>query len=510
MDSAVISNVQNEIMIVGCFFKDPNLYVEYNKFIKSKYDFSDEACKFFYENGEIIFKKRTQTFNQNTVNIFMTEDEERLTKYKKYGGWKIIEHWMSLALLDDFKSYFEVLKKYSLLREYSRNGFNVQKIIDHPKFNLFGALDVYRLVRSKADKISTVILANNEPKVLNEGMSDVIFSCLESPDMGVPTCFPVLNDLIRGLRRGTMMAVCMLSNAGKSRFMIKMIAHLALVKKEKVLVMLNEMSISDMKLALLTTCVNNPEFQELHGVILNKKEKEIALGLFRQHDTQEFIYREKDENGDFVESLDEFVLRLSESSTEYDKVLKIAKWIEKQTEGLIYTVDLSTSYTDEDLEHNIRKMHLVHNVNYFFYDTLKNGISNIGDWASFKLTTTKLSELCTELNIYGYGSIQMSDDAQNVQPMELNSLQIASSKHIKHVLTTLCMFKEIDKEDYHKYYYEEYNEGWGTPAEKNLNLDKRYYICVLDKNRAGSKKRLLFEVQLDYNLWIECGEVFRK
>ena len=44
----------------------------------------------------------------------MTEDDERLRLYKQYGGWKTIESWMQLSRAEDFKNYYDVLKKYSL------------------------------------------------------------------------------------------------------------------------------------------------------------------------------------------------------------------------------------------------------------------------------------------------------------------------------------------------------------------------------------------------------------
>ena len=42
----------------------------------------------------------------------MAEDSERLSLYKKYGGWKTIEKWMELSEPDNMQGYFEVLKQY--------------------------------------------------------------------------------------------------------------------------------------------------------------------------------------------------------------------------------------------------------------------------------------------------------------------------------------------------------------------------------------------------------------
>ena len=41
--------------------------------------------------------------------------------------------------------------------------------------------------------------------------------------------------------------------------------------------------------------------------------------------------------------------------------------------------------------------------------------------------------------------------------------------------------------------------------ENDKNPDVRYYACVVDKNRAGAKPKLLFKINLAYNSWEELG-----
>ena len=262
--------------------------IDYGYNIRSRYDFYDEATKFFYDNAEILYQTRSQEFNRSIVGSYMAEDNERLSSYKKYGGWKTIENWMNLAVTDNIQGYFDVLKKFSLLREYQRNGFAVDKIMSHPKFEMLNAMDIYRLIRSKADRIHTIILTNEEAQILNSNIKDTILKCMETPDLGLQLPFPIMNDITRGAKRSTVMAVGMLSNAGKSRYMTKIIAYITLVLKEKVFVLLNEMSVEDIRYALITTVINNPEFQELHGFHLKKNEKEITLGLYRD-DSGEYM-----------------------------------------------------------------------------------------------------------------------------------------------------------------------------------------------------------------------------
>lgn len=127
-----------------------------------------------------------------------------------------------------------------------------------------------------------------------------------------------------------------------------------------------------------------------------------------------------------------------------------------------------------------------------------------------KATATKFTELMKELDMFGYLSIQLTDDTNYVKPDELNSSNIASCKNIKHVLHTMVLFKEIPQGDFHKYGYIQSDKDWGSDVVCDLDSQKRYYVGNVDKNRFGRKAKLVFEVDLDLNVWLECGELIKK
>ena len=168
MDEKQLINVQNESLVIGSIYKNPNLYIKYGRKIRSKYDFSDEVTRFLYDSFEIFYKTFSQTVDEDKLNIFMSQNTDRLKTYRKYGGWKTIFEWMNLANEDDFKNYFNMVKKYSLLREYNRLGYNVEKIINYPKFNIMKANDIYKLIRSGVDKINTQILSDDNTVLMNK------------------------------------------------------------------------------------------------------------------------------------------------------------------------------------------------------------------------------------------------------------------------------------------------------------------------------------------------------
>lgn len=178
--------------------------------------------------------------------------------------------------------------------------------------------------------------------------------------------------------------------------------------------------------------------------------------------------------------------------------------------GLSHAKDVSSAYDDKTLEFEIRKSAITQNVKYCFYDTLKSDIADTGDWAAFKITVTKLTELAKQLKIFMYGSIQLSDEANTILPDELTSSQIANCKQIKHILHTLVLYKEIPHSMFHRYGYLYNDADWGDPVVRDLDVNKRYYIGNVDKNRFGQKKKLLFELNLDTNVWVELGEAVKK
>ena len=66
--------------------------------------------------------------------------------------------------------------------------------------------------------------------------------------------------------------------------------------------------------------------------------------------------------------------------------------------------------------------------------------------------------------------------------------------------------KQINRENLKDYEYslEEVSTN-NIEIKEEKNPDIRYYACVVDKNRAGAKPKLLFKINLAYNSWEELG-----
>ena len=143
-------------------------------------------------------------------------------------------------------------------------------------------------------------------------------------------------------------------------------------------------------------------------------------------------------------------------------------------------------------------------VKYVFYDTLKTDINNIGNGEELKKTATILSNLAQNFNMYIGSSLQLAET--DTDPINLSVRDMAVSKTVKEVLDTLCLFKQIHNDSLERYEYSEEETFENVNDLKKYNdPDVRYYSCVIDKNRAGPKPKLLFRINLAYNSWEELG-----
>ena len=72
-------------------------------------------------------------------------------------------------------------------------------------------------------------------------------------------------------------------------------------------------------------------------------------------------------------------------------------------------------------------------------------------------------------------------------------------------------FLNLEEDEYYKYQMVAENDSWGEPVTEDLDLKKQYFCIKPDKNRAGSKdKIMLFEIDLNLNVWRNIGYIIKR
>lgn len=472
----------------------------------SVYYFLSDECYFADENMLNIYKK-----------ILFT-DGEKYAPVKAKEGYTFAKETQDLYQLkntikDEFyKSEYKLDETYTELRKLfviRKSYLNIPvkeiqpKIVEILDYELYDKMTVED-VKNTVEQVTAT--EKFKRAVLNQDLTDFLVKGDNVLTNGLELPFPILTSVFKGIRKGETSAFAMPSNSGKSRFIINLAANIALVHKKKVLIISNEMSEEKMKLCLITTIVNNPEIQKLHGQKLHVSENELLAFKFRPTDPNDQTIL-KDENGYILrnegESQEVFAKRLISISEEFVEVLKVTNWFNEKLKNSIYFIDI-TDHTNDELKKVIMNYYYKEKIEYVFYDTLKTDIDNIGNGEELKKTATILSNLAQNFDMYIGSTLQLAETSTD--PINLSVNDMAVSRTVKEVLDTLCLFKQIHTENLGNYQYslnetdEEVYE-----LEKFKDPDVRYYSCVVDKNRAGAKPKLLFRLNLAYNRWEELG-----
>lgn len=493
-----LSDEELEEIYIGLLLDKPEAIV--------KYYFVFDEC--YFENPELLnLYKR----------ILFTDGESYAPEIAKKGfnfpkdtedADAFAEEVKQKALEFDYgieQAYIELKKLFTLRKHYIEVPIkHVQdKIVEIANYKLYDDMSVEEIESAveqvnATNKFKRAILNMDLTKFLEEGDNNLT-NGLEYP-------FPILSSVFKGIRKGETTAFAMPSNAGKSRFTINIATYTAFVHKKKVLIISNEMSEEKMRLCLITTILNNPEIQKIHGYKLHKTEGELLEFKFRPDDPKKV---KVDENGFIIqeekENKKDFIKRLLKVSKEFKDTIAVTDWVNKQMNNSMYFINI-TDHTNDELRKVIMNYYYKEKIEYVFYDTLKTDVDNIGNGEELKKTATILSNLAQNFNMFIFATLQLAESS--TLPVNLTVNDLAVSRTVKEVLDTLCLIKQINRENLKEYEYslEEVDTKFFN-LENVKDPDVRYYACVVDKNRAGAKPHLVFKLNLAYNSWEELGYI---
>lgn len=491
-----LSDPELEQIFIGLLLENPKLI--------SKYFFLFDSC--YFEDDEMLNIYKSILFNEGSK--YASEKAKEHFNFPKDNEDVYILKSKLINLVSDkdydIEDIYTELKKLFILRlSYNETPEkNIQdKILEITHYDLYQKMSAEEV----ADIVEQVKITQKfKQSVLTQDLVTFLESGENELANGLSYPFPIISSVFKGIRKGETFAFAMPSNNGKSRLTIDLAAYTALVHKKKVLVISNEMSEQKMKLCLLTTIINNPDIKKLHKQDVKITEGELLELKFRPDNPKDV---ETDENGYILrtsnESQNQFIKKLNNYSSDFRKAISAVEWASEQIKNSIYFINI-TDHTNDELKKVIINYYYKEHIEYVFYDTLKTDTDNIGKPEEIKRTATILSNIAQNFNIFICSSLQLAES--KTSPLNLDVNDLAVSRTVKEVLDTLCLFKQIDRNSLSDYEYS-LNEVDTKffDLEKSENPDIRYYACVIDKNRAGAKPKLVFKINLAYNSWEELG-----
>ena len=494
----LLRNLKLECIFIGLLVQDPMQIAMYY-YPKEIEAFSDSRLQNVYK---MILFTDGQSFAPEIAkagyNFGVTDEYYLNMKYELQNAVEQAEHTFNMEqVFTELKKLFIIRKAYMGM-PISIIQHKIMQIVEYELYENMKPEEIEEAIDQVqvTDKFKQGILSENLTGFLEKG-SNTLTSGISLP-------FPLLTKTFKGVRQGEMMAYAMPSNAGKSRFTLKICAFLALVHKKKIFIISNEMTEEKMRLCLITTVLNDPILQKIHGKNLHVSENQLLGYQFLADDPNEV---EVDDFGYIVQKENEpqadFIARLKKYSSQFRDVIYVTDWVNKKIDGYIYFTYI-TDHTNDELRKLVMNYYYRYHIQYVIYDTLKTDIENIGNAEELKKTTTLLSNIAQTYNTFVGASLQLQEN--KTPPLDLNVTDLSVAKTVKEVLDTLYLFKQIHEENLDEYEYS-LNEVDTEffDIKHYTDPDVRYYACVVDKNRAGPKPKLLFRLNLAYNHWEELG-----
>jgi len=511
-----------EAILVGMMWNNPDLYDLYTAEKLNKNTMGNTIWAFYLGLGRNLHKKGLTIFDdisvQGEVVTLKLED-----MYEKYGGYATIEELMeeTKGKEANFESYYDEVKKYSLLREYYKLfGDKVLKNNDE-KYN-YKTMTRQMISMYWNDKINNIDIENNDSQIVAYNLLDDLESFIEeldiNPDLGMPFHKgKKMTDMINGWAYGTLSILGAFSGNGKTSFVIEKIFLACIEHKEKLAIIANEMDLAQYRKMLLITIMGT----ELYDKFKDQFEKAR-------------FNRKSINKGGFTDE-------------EKAKLKMAVQWVKEVTgqrdgnnNSLIKFIPLE-DYTMDNVQKAVKK-YASRGYKRWIIDTAKPSEGGTRErWQQFVEDFDILYKLARKdgggLNLAMFATVQLADTHKSRYWLDEQS--IADGKKIKNVADLVWHMRPVhpteledgDKEleviNWIPIEDDPFNQDENFEGNENLDIidvgdkkliknkfklkkGKTYYLLFTSKNRRGQSNItgldvLVLEVDFNANRWKEIG-----
>ena len=217
------------IMVLGHLLNKPRILIN-DKYKLHGEDFSNFHRIIFWAIRNIA-AQGAKEIDEVAVDMFLQNEPSRYEVAKKNDFIGFVRGAKSIAVVDDFDYHYMVVKKYSLLRYYKDNGFNIKPIYDEnndskeklEEYEIEEIVEYFDKIQATAKK---EYLVNSDVEEIKAGykMHDIVDEFSKVPMFGASTPSLYMNTITRGLIKGQYNVISCPSGVGKSTWALSNIA----------------------------------------------------------------------------------------------------------------------------------------------------------------------------------------------------------------------------------------------------------------------------------------------
>ena len=457
--------------IIGCLWKNPELYADSNI---NKKDLNPDGL-LYYSLGERLYALKHDVFDEISVYSFVEGNASLKKLWEERGGYKTIKELMSIVDENNYDSYLDSFSKYTILKKLLDKGFNIEK--DWDKFEQMTAqevLDYYEYMISDIGVVTNSDVEFEHLTLTDDEITDIENGIFMGLNYGQYS--PMLNYATMGIPKGDLTMIGSFVNGGKSSFLVSNIIIPVANQGTKVHIISNEQRSIVFKFLL---CI----------YVLTTE-----LSYFK-------LTRKKLKSGQWTEEDKEMIKKA--------QAIIDLKYKDTITFTKLYNYD-----------HNkikkIIKRQAKRGYELIVYDTMKSDNLTDGQfWQAVVEDSKSLFQIASKENVAVVVSYQLALAQLNRRYLDLSCLSTA--KQVSEVFSECVFFRSLWDDEWpgEKYDIKTYRNikdpvtGKYTSAKElvELDRDKDYKIFFLSKTRNDNAGAcFLYRFDGEWNRWVEIGK----
>ncbi|MBE7031961.1 MAG: hypothetical protein E7401_03245 [Ruminococcaceae bacterium] len=229
------SSIEATREVVGCVLLNPSLLKNYKI---SHTDFTKQFYQYVFLAIEHLYKEGATEISPLLIEEYLRSHKTRHANFQRDNGIEVLKLLVQKVTPANFEYHYQLIKKFSLLRELKKNGVDVSYYFDPEEVDVeicskkrellenTSVDDIYlhykELVDTAAAKCS-VDLGYTESEAISD--IDEYLSFLQDNAYGLPFSSAYLNTVTNGQQRGKLYVISASSGVGKTRNLIGNLCH---------------------------------------------------------------------------------------------------------------------------------------------------------------------------------------------------------------------------------------------------------------------------------------------
>lgn len=229
------------IQVLGCLIKNPMLIVD-DRYRMCVEDFPERFHQILYGAIDNMAKSGVQDLNSISIDDYLSKYPRQYRVFCENKGMEYVENAVEMAQLENFDYYYLTFRKFGLLSQFEKRGFDTTPIYDSTiidvdqltemqrKFDECSIEDIFNYFEVGISELKEVY--DNSSDVVGvqaaKGMSELKEQYKKAPEMGMPMGSAKLTTIARGRRLKKLYLKSAPTSAGKSRVSVGDAAYVSI------------------------------------------------------------------------------------------------------------------------------------------------------------------------------------------------------------------------------------------------------------------------------------------